>query len=61
MKTATVTGGDLYRLALKYLGDATQWNRIAQANDLLDPVLTGVVTLNLPSVNPEATGGILVI
>jgi nucleoid-associated protein YgaU len=61
MKTVTTTGGDLYRLALQYLGDATQWNRIAQANNLLDPVIVGNQTLNLPSVNPEATGGILVI
>jgi len=27
----TVAGGNLYQLALQYLGDATQWNRIAQA------------------------------
>jgi hypothetical protein len=61
MKTVIVAGGDLYHIALQYLGDATQWNRIAQENDLLDPVLTGTVTLNMPSVNPEATGGVLVI
>jgi hypothetical protein len=65
MKTVVVTGGDLYRLALKYLGDSTQWNRIVQANlnpaggQPMDPVLTGIVTLNMPSVNPDATGGIL--
>jgi len=61
MKTVVVAGGDLYHIALKYLGDATQWNRIAQENDLLDPVLTGTVNLNMPSVNPAATGGVLVI
>ena len=65
MRTVTVTGGDLYRLALQKLGDATQWNRIVQANlnpaggPPLDPVLTGIDTLNMPSVNPDATGGIL--
>jgi hypothetical protein len=65
MKTVIMTGGDLYRLALQYLGDATQFSRIIQANlnpaggPPLDPVLTGIVTLNLPSVNPDATGGIL--
>ena len=65
MSKVTVTGGDLYRLALQKLGDAQQWNRIVQANlnpaggPPLDPVLSGIVTLNLPSVNPDATGGIL--
>lgn len=65
MRTLTVTGGDLYRLALQNLGDATQWNRIVQANlnpaggPPMDPVLTGIVTLNMPSVNPDATGGVL--
>jgi hypothetical protein len=67
MRQVTVSGGDLYHLALQELGDGTQWNRIAQANASknggppMDPVLTGVVTLNIPSVNPQATGGILVI
>jgi hypothetical protein len=60
MKTVVAAGGDMYHLALQYLGDATQWNRIAQANNLLDPVIQGVVTLNMPSVNPQATGGVLV-
>jgi hypothetical protein len=65
MRTVTVTGGDLYRLALQQLGDATQWSRIVQANlnpaggPPLDPVLQGIVTLNMPSINPDATGGIL--
>jgi hypothetical protein len=65
MKTVITTGGDLYRLALQNLGDATQFTRIIQANlnpaggPPLDPVLAGINTLNLPSVNPDATGGIL--
>jgi nucleoid-associated protein YgaU len=67
MRTVTVTGGTLYQLALQQLGDATQWNRIAQANanqaggPPLDPILVGIVTLNIPAVNPKATGGILVV
>lgn len=94
MRTVTVVGGDLYRLALLHLGDATQWNRIAQLNrptapapvafydvaganwdsggsydahqvgnplTWLDPVITGTVTLKMPSVNPSATGGVLVL
>lgn len=67
MKTVTVSGGDLFHLALAQLGDATQWNRIAQANanpaggPPIDPVISGIVTLNIPSVNPLLTGGVLVI
>jgi hypothetical protein len=65
-KTLTVTGGDLYHLALQELGDATQWNRIAQANASnggppMDPFLSGLVVLKVPSVNPAITGGILVV
>ncbi len=59
MQTATVAGGNLYQLALQYLGDATQWNRIAALNNLTDPVISGVVTLTIPSVDPNAGGGIL--
>jgi hypothetical protein len=33
-------------------------DRIAQANGLIDPVLIGTVTLVIPSVDPNAGGGI---
>ena len=67
MKQVIASGGNLYQLALQYLGDATSWNRIAQANanpaggPPMDPFLTGNVTLNMPSVNPLLTGGVLVV
>ncbi len=54
----TVAGGNLFALAAKYLADATQWIRIAQANGLSDPVITGVVTLVIPPVDASAGGGI---
>jgi nucleoid-associated protein YgaU len=60
MRTVTVIGGNLYQLALQYLGDATQWNRIAQQNNLIDPVIVGQVTLQIPSVDASAGGGIFV-
>jgi hypothetical protein len=60
MQTITVGGGNLYQLALQYLGDATQWNRIAQENNLTDPMITGLATLQIPSVDPNAGGGIYV-
>ncbi len=58
MKTITVAGGNLYQLALQYLGDATQWSRIAEVNGLTDPVINGIVTLQLPQVDTSAGGGI---
>jgi hypothetical protein len=54
----TVAGGNLFALAAQYLNDATQWIRIAQANNLSDPVLHGICTLVIPPVNEAAGGGI---
>jgi hypothetical protein len=54
----TVAGGNLFALAAKYLNDATQWIRIAQANNLSDPVLQGVNTLVIPPLDASAGGGI---
>ena len=58
MQTITVSGGNLFQIAGAWLGDATQWIRIAELNGLLDPMLTGLVTLNLPEQNSSAGGGI---
>lgn len=60
MRKVTVAGGNLFQLALQYLNDATQWNRIAQANGLIDPVVTGIVTLTIPAVDANAGGGVFV-
>jgi len=54
----TVAGSNLFALAAKYLNDATQWIRIAQANDLSDPVLKGVNVLVIPPVDASAGGGV---
>lgn len=56
--SVTVVGGNLFAIAAQYLGDATQWIRIAQANHLNDPVLLGVVTLIIPQIDPSAGGGV---
>lgn len=48
MKTITLAGGDLYRLAAQYYRDASLWTVIAQANGLSDPFFSGVVTLVIP-------------
>lgn len=58
MPTLTVASGTLFHLALKQLGDATQWIRIAQLNGLIDPKLEGLVTLRMPAVDNGAGGGI---
>jgi hypothetical protein len=58
MQQVTVTGTTLYALAAKYLGDATQWIRIAQQNNLSDPQISGApITLLIPDPNLNATGG----
>ncbi|WP_435018500.1 hypothetical protein TA3x_000474 [Tundrisphaera sp. TA3] len=58
MKTIAVGGGNLYQIALQELSDATQWNRIAEANGLIDPVITGIMTLKIPPVDKDAGGGV---
>jgi hypothetical protein len=57
-RITTVAGGNLFALAAQYLNDATQWLRIAQANNLSDPVLYGINTLVIPPVDPSAGGGV---
>lgn len=58
MRKITVSGTDLFHVAAAYLGDATQWLRIARLNGLSDPNIVGVVTLKMPDVNPSLGGGI---
>ena len=60
MQTIRVNGGNLYDLAAQYLGDATQWIRIAQQNGLSDPFIstTTPITLTIPDVDSTATGGV---
>lgn len=54
----TIAGGNLFAVAAKYLGDATQWIRIAQQNRLTDPILHGVNTLIIPPIDAGAGGGV---
>jgi hypothetical protein len=58
MQALTTAGGNLFQIAAAQLGDATQWIRIAQLNNLSDPMLTGVVTLLIPAIDANAGGGI---
>lgn len=56
--TLTTAGGTLYHIAAAQLGDATQWIRIAQLNELSDPIIQGVSTLQLPAPDPTKGGGL---
>ena len=53
-----VAGGNLFRIAMTYLGDATQWIRIAQLNAITDPMLSGPVSLRIPGRDASKGGGI---
>jgi hypothetical protein len=58
MKTIIVSATTLQRVAAEYLNDATQWVRIAQLNGLYNPIISGTVTLSLPTVDPTAPSGV---
>jgi LysM domain len=58
MQSVIVAGDNLFRIAATQLADATQWIRIAELNNLADPMLTGVMTLLIPELDPAAGGGI---
>lgn len=50
MRTISVSGGNLFRLAAQHLNDATRWDEIARLNGMSDPVVVGLQTIRLPSV-----------
>jgi nucleoid-associated protein YgaU len=52
VKTVTVVNANLFTLAEQYLGDATQWDRIALLNSIPgvapDFLVAGPVTIQIP-------------
>lgn len=58
MHTVLVAGTDLFTVAARELGDATQWFRIAALNGLTDPMLYGLASLDIPDVDASQTGGL---
>jgi nucleoid-associated protein YgaU len=58
MRTIIVASGTLFAVAAQYLGDATQWNRIASLNSIQDPWLSGLTTLEIPDLDLTASGGV---
>lgn len=57
-RTIIASGGNLWAIAARELGDATQAARIAVLNGITDPMLTGQVTLVIPAVDARQTGGL---
>jgi hypothetical protein len=49
----------LFAVAASEYGDAMQWTKLAQANGLTDPQLTGINTLSIPAANGATSGGVL--
>ena len=47
----------LFHVAVRYLGDATQWTRIARLNGMSDPFLKQITTLNIPFVQTAWSRG----
>lgn len=58
MRTINIAGDNLFRVAAVELADATQWIRIAELNGISDPIIGSMVSLLIPDINPDATGGI---
>ena len=58
MRTILIAGSNLFTVAAQELGDATQWFRIATVNGLTDPMLYGLVTLQIPDIDTTQTGGL---
>lgn len=56
--TVTTAGGNLFAISQQQYGDATSWTGIAKANDLNDPFIQGVQTLNIPA-TPDESDGVL--
>lgn len=58
---AVVTAGstDLYHLAAAAYGDARGWTRIAQANRLTDPAISGITQVVIPRADAASATGVL--
>lgn len=57
-KVVRVSATTLFHVAAKELGDATQWNRIARLNGLVDPWIGPETELKIPQPG-TSNGGIL--
>lgn len=58
VQTVQTAGSDLFSIASNLYGDATKWTGLATANNITDPVLTGVTEIKVPAAVPDS-GGVL--
>ena len=60
MRTITVSSADvsLFHVAAKELGGACNWIRLAQENGIVDPMITSVGTLQIPTIGTKNTTGL---
>ena len=54
--SSITTTSDLYTLAAQQYGDVSAWTTIAKANDLTDPILTGINTIRIPPTQDGSNG-----
>lgn len=59
--SVNLSSANLFQLAAQYLGDATQWNRIANLNGFTDFLVSGLTSpILIPPYDKNAgNGGIL--
>ena len=57
-QTIMQAGGDLYTVAARELGDATQWYRVAMSSGLDDPMLYGLNALTVPDAIQATSPGL---
>ncbi len=55
----TCVNPNLFEIAAIYLGDATQWVRVASLNGLEDPLISGTLSIAIPERDSNAGGGII--
>jgi len=58
MKTITISGSNLFRIAAMELGDAMQWIAIARYNGIRDPMISELTTLVIPPASPQFSDGL---
>ncbi len=59
MRSITVAGTNLFKIAASTFGDATLWVYFAELNQIRDPFLPGVAVINVPSASSLQGGGIV--
>ena len=56
LQQVSTIGGNLYNIAAQQYGDAMGWTAIALANNIVDPVVTGLTDLSIPPYNNQTDG-----